>query len=106
MRILLIPLFICISGCAGARLNAEGQKVRLVSTAPAGCTYIGEVTGTASMMDMNPEESARTELKNKAAASGADTVDIGAKRQALTWITGEGYQCGERKPSALSGHAP
>jgi uncharacterized protein YbjQ (UPF0145 family) len=69
-------LFFVVFGCA-TQLTPEGSSVRLVSDT-AKCKFIGTVTGSNSMGSSTAQDAdgAMNQLRNKAAAMGANAVKI------------------------------
>ena len=56
-----------LAGCAATKLESGAQQVRIVTTEPQGCEYLGEVTGSqggfftgAFTSNANLETGART----------------------------------------------
>ena len=88
---LLSPLAI-LSGCAAIQLQSGATKV-LVSTNPPNdtCQYIGSATGSQGNFftgfwtpNKNLETGAMNDLKNKAAAMGANYVQLVTNRASST----------------------
>ena len=68
-------------GCSANPLNPAAQKVRIVTTEPTGCEYLGEVTGNQGNFftggwtsNADLETGARNDLKNQAAQLGGNTI--------------------------------
>lgn len=101
-KTLLILVTIYLSGCASAVISDQGNKVRLVTTSPAGCEYLGEVSGdfrgskTGGFV-LDTSEFAHVDLKNRAADMGADTVEV--LRNGDRQKSGEAYRCGRKTAS-------
>ena len=98
MRPLVAVLVLVLTGCASAQLSDGAKRVRLQSVTPTpGCKYLGEVTGSdtgpsvSGMLWTHSEDLARIDLKNAAAAMGADTVEI--ITESYKSFTGEAYRC-------------
>lgn len=91
-RIGLFLLSTCVlAGCAATPLNPEAQMVRIVTTQPSGCKYLGEVTGNQGdfftgefTSNANLETGARNSMKNEAAKLGANTVQLISNRAGQT----------------------
>jgi hypothetical protein len=80
-----------LGGCAATPLNPEAQMVRVVTNEPAGCKYLGEVTGNQGdfftggfTSNANLETGARNSMKNEAAKLGANTVQLISNRAGQT----------------------
>ncbi len=81
-----IVLAICLTslmGCSAKSLNEGANQVRVMTVAPEGCTFIGEVSGaqgnyfTADLTtDKNIILGARNEMRNQAHSLGANVVVI------------------------------
>lgn len=78
-------------GCMAKALSPAGGRVALVGEVPAGCTRLGEVVGLSPggmRGDMSSphdlELGARNDLRNRAAALGADTVQTTAREGIVT----------------------
>ncbi|CAI8780295.1 DUF4156 domain-containing protein [Methylococcus capsulatus] len=70
-----------LAGCSANPLLPEARAVRIVTSEPAGCEYLGEVTGNQGNFftgdftsNANLETGARNGMKNEAARLGANTV--------------------------------
>jgi hypothetical protein len=86
-----------LTGCAAAALESGAQQVRIVTTEPQGCDYLGEVTGnqgdffTGSFTsNANLETGARNDMKNQASKLGANTVHLLTNRAGQTGGMGDG----------------
>ena len=86
-----------LTGCAAAPLDSGAQQVRIVTTEPQGCDYLGEVTGnqgdffTGSFTsNANLETGARNDMKNQASKLGANTVHLLTNRAGQTGTMGDG----------------
>lgn len=104
----IICAFVLSSGCASARLTEEGDNVRVISASRAdGCVYVSSVSATVGAnfhsYDDNVDN-AMTELRNKAAARGADAVVVnppearddsalGRGCRNCVSISGQAYRC-------------
>lgn len=80
-----------LAGCAATPLNPEARMVRIVTSEPAGCKYLGEVTGNQGdfftgefTSNANLETGARNSMKNEAAKLGANTVQLISNRAGQT----------------------
>jgi uncharacterized protein YbjQ (UPF0145 family) len=103
-----IALFAILSAaCVTTALTPEGAKVRVTSNPEAvhGCTLVGEVKGAdhmnGGMMGQGAaQETAMRELKNRAAAMGADTVLMvtSTTNTSSSVQLGEGYRCTAKVP--------
>lgn len=111
-----------LAGCAAAPLMPEAHQVRIVTNEPAGCKYLGEVTGNQGNFftggftsNANLETGARNEMKNEAAKLGANVVQMltnragqtgsmslsggtggGSTEQTNVTYTGIAYKCPEK----------
>jgi hypothetical protein len=100
-----------LSACSAVPLDPSAQRIRIVTSDPSGCEYLGEVTGNQGdfftgdwTSNANLETGARNVMKNEAAKLGADTVQMLATRGGLTasggsmqqtnvTYTGMAYRC-------------
>lgn len=75
-RLFVIAPIILTFGCA-TQLTPQGSSVRLVSDT-TGCDFIGTVSGSnsAGSSTAHDADGAMNELRNKAAAMGANAVKI------------------------------
>ncbi len=87
----LFPLMLLMAGCAANTLNAGAERIRIVTSEPTGCQYLGEATGNqgnfftgAWTSNANLETGARNEMKNEAARLGANTVQLLSTRAGQT----------------------
>lgn len=90
-----ILIALLISACSPAQLNAGAQRIKIVTSEPEGCKYLGEVTGSqgnnitgAFTSNEDLEIGARNEMKNAAAKLRADTVQLLTTRTGLTSSVG------------------
>lgn len=86
---LICPLL--LAACSANPLVPAAQHIRIVTSEPAGCEYLGEVTGNQGNFftgdftsNANLETGARNEMKNEAAKLGANTVQILTSRAGET----------------------
>lgn len=102
----LVLATLVFAGCVS--LTPEGAKVRVTSNQEAvrNCTLIGEVKGAehlwgGSMGQGIAEDHAMTELKNRAAAMGADTVLMvtSSTNTSGSVQRGEAYRCVALSPA-------
>lgn len=84
-------------GCAAHNLESGAERVKIVTTEPQGCEYLGEVTGSqgdfftgAFTSNANLETGARHDMKNQAAKLGANTVQMLTNRAGQTGSMGQG----------------
>lgn len=82
---------ILLAACAANPLTPAAQHIRIVTAEPAGCEYLGEVTGNQGNFftgdftsNANLETGARNEMKNEAAKLGANTVQLLTSRAGQT----------------------
>jgi uncharacterized protein YbjQ (UPF0145 family) len=96
-----------LTSCVTTTLTPEGAKVRVTSNQEAvhGCVLIGEVKGAdhmngGTMGQGAAQETAMRELKNRAAAMGADTVLMitSTTNTSGSVQLGEGYRCTAKTP--------
>lgn len=82
---MLMPLFaaVTLAGCAATPATPQGAVVELVNARPAGCKALGEVVGKQGNVfsgDFTTNENlmvgARNDMRNKAAAMGANVVQM------------------------------
>ncbi len=80
-----------LAGCAANALNPQAQKIRLVTSEPKDCEYLGEATGNQGNFftggwtsNANLETGARNDLKNQAAQMGGNTVQLLSTRAGQT----------------------
>lgn len=109
MKTLLILFLGCLlRGCASSELvdlNPAGQRVQIVKAEPDSekCKFIGDVYGQAKSKDVAEGQlNARNDLKNRAAALGANlvTIDTNAAANAMVWsgrnqfaLNGRAFNC-------------
>jgi uncharacterized protein YbjQ (UPF0145 family) len=100
-RVVLLLMFFAV-GCITTQLTPEGAKVRVTSNPDAvrGCALVGEVKGADHMngglMGQGAaQETAMRELKNRAAAAGANVVLMVTSTTNTSGSVqlGEGYRC-------------
>ena len=102
---------VLLSACSAIPVDPAAQRIRIVTSDPSGCDYLGEVTGNQGdfftgdwTSNANLETGARNAMKNEAAKLGADTVQMLATRGGLTagggsmqqtnvTYTGMAYKC-------------
>ena len=84
-------------GCAAVELESGAQQVRIVTSEPQGCEYLGEVTGNQGdfftggfTSNANLETGARNDMKNRAHKMGANTVQMLTNRAGQTGSMGQG----------------
>jgi hypothetical protein len=88
---------VALLGCAAVDLESGAHQVRIVTTEPQGCDYLGEVTGSqgdfftgAFTSNANLETGARNDMKNRAYKLGANTVQLLTNRAGQTGSMGQG----------------
>ena len=113
------------ASCAAIPLNTRGASVRIIHQTPEGCEYVGTVEGDQgnwftgpATSNRNLEVGARNDLKNNAAAAGANVVVLitdragqtgswgehgGSVRQTNVVYVGEAYHCPEYRPRTAGG---
>ena len=108
----LAAITLSLVGCQSTPLNPQAQRVIISPNAPPkGCHYVGEVTGNQGNFftggftsNQNLEQGALNDIKNKAAALGANYVQTisnragvtgaqGGQQQTNVVYTGNGYFC-------------
>lgn len=74
---------VLLGGCAATSVTPQGAQVELVTERPANCKMLGEVLGSQGNVfsgdftsDQNLMLGARNDLRNKAAAMGANVVQM------------------------------
>jgi uncharacterized protein YbjQ (UPF0145 family) len=101
-RMAIVAASFLMASCVTTSLTPEGAKVRVTSNPEAvhGCTLVGEVKGAdhwnGGMMGQGAaQETAMRELKNRAAAAGANVVLIVTSTTNMSGSVqlGEGYRC-------------
>ena len=88
------PLLFCLfvlAACSANPLIPGAERVRIVTTDPKGCEYLGEATGNQGNFftggwtsNANLETGARNELKNVAHRMGGNTLLILSSRAGVT----------------------
>jgi hypothetical protein len=80
-----------LTGCAAVSLRPEAQRIRIVTSDPVGCDYLGEVTGNQGnaftggfTSNANLETGARNDMKNQAYGMGANTIQLLTTRAGQT----------------------
>lgn len=131
MKIQVLGLFVAVSilsGCAAKQLKPEAARIRVAISEPAGCEYLGEVTGAQGNFFTGGwtsnealETGARNDMKNKAAAMGGNVIVMLANRAGQTGSSGQYggssqqtnvayagavYRCPENAPVAAATAAP
>ena len=93
-HILLIFLILLV-GCTTVRLSPEGSRVRLVTSTPHNCAYVGNITSHISGVTWNgtTKNEFINELKNEAARMKANTVEMTSSDSKAHDVTGEAYNC-------------
>lgn len=99
--LLLVAALGLIASCAANPLIPTARTVRIVTTEPTGCDYLGEVTGNQGdfftgrfTSNADLETGARNDLKNQAARLGGNTVHLLTTRAADTGSFGVGRGSG------------
>ena len=103
-RIILFSLIGFSCACSVATLNPEAQHVEIASEPLSlnRCKYLGEVTGSEGhwytylfLANRTMVQAAVDDLRNRAAAIGADTVFIRENTDFVTSVTllGLAYRC-------------
>jgi hypothetical protein len=95
-----LPAVTCfgfITACAAVDLESGAQQVRIVTSEPQGCEYLGEITGSQGNFltggftsNANLETGARNDMKNQANKMGANTVQMLTNRAGQTGTMGQG----------------
>ncbi len=88
------PLVFCLiflAACSANPLIPGAERVRIVTTDPKGCEYLGEATGNQGNFftggwtsNANLETGARNEMKNAAYRMGGNTLLILSSRAGVT----------------------
>lgn len=117
---LLVAL--ALAACAAVHLDPSAQRIRIVTADPAGCEYLGEVTGSQGnsftggfTSNANLEMGARNDMKNQALQMGANTIHLlttragqtgtmaisqgsggGSSEQTNVTYVGAAYRCAEK----------
>jgi len=83
--------FCVLVGCSANPLMSGAEKVRIVTSDPQGCEYLGEATGNQGNFftggwtsNENLETGARNELKNAALKMGGNTILLITSRAGVT----------------------
>ena len=91
LKSLVILVYLGLVACSANPLLPEATRVKIVTTEPAGCDYLGEATGNQGNFftggwtsNVNLEEGARNELKNSAFKLGGNTVVLLTSRAGVT----------------------
>lgn len=91
LKSLVILVFLGLAACSANPLLPQASKVKIVTTEPVGCDYLGEATGNQGNFftggwtsNVNLEEGARNELKNSAFKLGGNTVVLLTSRAGVT----------------------
>lgn len=106
---LIAVLTITMAGCSATQPTSQGAQVEIVAEKPADCRVLGEVVGSQGNVfsgDFTSNENlmvgARNDLRNKAAALGANTVQVQQSLNAThpysagavkTTLVGTAYSC-------------
>jgi len=107
MKNVIAGVSLLLASCVTTTLTPEGAKVRVTTNQEAvhGCVLIGEVKGAdhmngGTMGQGAAQETAMRELKNRAAAMGADTVLMitSTTNTSGSVQLGEGYRCAATRP--------
>lgn len=119
---LSLLLALDLVACAAVPLDPRAQRIRIVTADPAGCEYLGEVTGNQGnsftggfTSNANLETGARNDMKNQALQMGANTIQLlttrsgqtgtlavsqgsggGSSEQTNVTYVGAAYRCGEK----------
>lgn len=101
MKTKLFAFALLLSACSANPLIPGAEKIRVVTTEPKDCQYLGEATGNQGNKFTGKwtsnealETGARNELKNEAMKLHGDTVYILSNREGNTqqsMVTGSGY---------------
>ena len=106
-------LVLMMSGCASIAVNPQANHiVSSPNPAPKGCKYLGEVTGNQGNFftggftsNKNLEQGARNDLRNQAAAMGANYVQIVTTRGGNTGSYNQGFGSAEQTNVTYAGNA-
>lgn len=101
LRITSIFLILTTVACStpGPRLLEETYKVRIVTSSPQNCKYLGRVVGRWSGVYWTGDEAvanARVDMMNQAASTGVNTIEVtnvGLEGASSAYSVGEGYFC-------------
>lgn len=90
-----IGTVLAVMGCSPIPVSPGAQKIRIVTSEPRDCDYLGDVTGNQGNFftggwtsNANLETGARNDLKNQAAQMGGNTVVIITTRAGQTGSVG------------------
>jgi uncharacterized protein YbjQ (UPF0145 family) len=106
-------LLLFATSCVTTQLTPDGAKVRVTSNPEAvhGCALVGEVKGAdhmngGTMGQGAAQETAMRELKNRAAAAGANVVLMVTSTTNTSGSVqlGEGYRCSADQLQAPASH--
>jgi Domain of unknown function (DUF4156) len=82
---------VLVAGCSPVPLSPEARQVRIVTSDPSGCQYLGEVTGNQGnsftggfTSNADLETGARNDMKNQALRLGANTIQLLSTRAGQT----------------------
>ncbi len=107
----VIPVFFGLAACSANPVIPQAAKVKIVTTEPAGCDYLGEATGNQGNFftggwtsNANLEEGARNELKNSAFKLGGNTVVLLSSRAGITgsYSVSNGYGGGSSEQTNVT----
>lgn len=106
-------LALMMSSCAS--IEATPRASHVISSpnpAPKGCKYLGEVTGNQGNFftggftsNKNLEQGARNDLRNQAAAMGANYIQIVTSRGGNTGSYNQGFGSAEQTNVTYTGNA-
>lgn len=108
---LLMLAFLGLVACSANPLLPDASTVRIVTTEPTGCNYLGEATGNQGNFftggwtsNANLEEGARNELKNSAFKLGGNTVVLLTSRAGVTgsYSVSNGYGGGSSEQTNVT----
>ena len=90
----IVTALFCSGGCGATVLTDAGRSVQLMKADPStGCKELGSVSGEATGAGAHMDESAKNEMRNKAAAMGANYVRLETASHDGTTLTGTAYAC-------------
>lgn len=100
-KIAFILPILTLVGCStpGPRLSEETYRVRIVTSSPQNCKYIGRIVGRWSGAYWTADEAignARVDMMNQAAEAGANTLErisSGLDGISAAFSVGEAYLC-------------
>lgn len=108
-KLLIIAVVLLIAGCAAKPLKPGAEQVRIVTQAPKGCEFLGEVVGSQGnwwtddvTSTRNKMVGARNQLRNQAYAMGATHIQIMESRNTQselsfdvtnTTVIGNAFKC-------------